>query len=161
MSQQHALRHRGLMVSWAAPGVLPAGWGRWSFPSTQHSWGHNQRTGSSSALLRAKTRGAIGDPRATKEMKGLEHFSCEGWERLGLLSLEKRGFVGSSPMYMNTWKGRVRDWYCRWHMDAAVLHTAPVRSFFSTFPFMFTGWLVSFYLSWTFWGQGNIFILLW
>lgn len=37
-------------------------------------------------------------PRATKVMKGLEHFSCEGWERLGL---EKRAFVGSSPMYMN------------------------------------------------------------
>lgn len=40
-------------------------------------------------------------PRVTKEMKGLEHLSCEGWERLGLLSLDRKGFVGSSSMCMN------------------------------------------------------------
>lgn len=30
-----------LMISWAASDkLLPAGWGRWSFPSPQHWWGH-------------------------------------------------------------------------------------------------------------------------
>jgi len=40
-SQQCALAAKKLTISWAAlGGVLPAGQGRWSFPSTQHWWGH-------------------------------------------------------------------------------------------------------------------------
>jgi len=49
------LGQRNLMVSWAALGkALPAGQGRWYFPSTHHWWGHTWITVSSSGFLHAR-----------------------------------------------------------------------------------------------------------
>lgn len=147
----------GLMVPWAAPGVLPAVWGRLSFPSTQRWWGHTCGTGSSSA------------PPSAKETKLLENPSIRWWRDWSVppVSVGRgwncwawRGFVGSSPRYMITSKGRLgRDvaggiWmllYC----------TLPLSDY-SLLPFHSCSMAGSFfYLRWTFWGQGNIFILLW
>lgn len=45
------LLRKWLMLSGAASGgVLPAGWGKWSFPSTQHWWGHTWSAVSSPGL---------------------------------------------------------------------------------------------------------------
>lgn len=60
--------------------ALPAGWGRWSFPSTQHWWGHTWSSEASSGLP------------STRDV-WIYWGSCHTREQ-GLFSLEKRRLRG-------------------------------------------------------------------
>lgn len=72
---------------------LPTGPGKWSFSSTQHSWGDVWSTESSSGLLSMRklwTYWSKSSKKSAKIIKRLEHLSCaERLSELGLSSLER------------------------------------------------------------------------
>ena len=104
----------------ALGGVVPARWGKWSFPSTQHWWDHTSSTGSSSGLLSTwETCTYWKESMAHKgPWRGLRDWSTSqmriGWE-LGLFSLEKRRLQsggGKSHQCTETPKRRVQKRLC-------------------------------------------------
>lgn len=107
------LTQQWLLVTWAALGEFLACQGRGFFPSTYHWWGHRWSFVPSFELLSTRDMDTVERVRwrATKLIKGLEHFSCvESLRDLGLFNLERRRLIGNLInvciyiMYMNTWK---------------------------------------------------------
>ena len=82
-------------ASWTAlRTALSAGWGRWSFPSTQHWWGHTWSSGASSGLPSTRDVWIYWSKSSAGPWKWLREWSiCHTGEQ-GLFSLEKRRLGG-------------------------------------------------------------------
>ena len=94
-ANNRCLWQRQRVVPWAALGVLPAGWGRWAFSSTQHQWGHTWSAVSSSGLLHTWESGMYlrqsrewlwrwwRDQSISPMGKGWESWDYSAWRREG------------------------------------------------------------------------------
>lgn len=99
------LQQRRLIVSWAALSkVYPVSWGRWSFPSIQHWWGHIWSATFSPELLTMRKTPEDWRHHNQEPQKEVGTFLWGNSETAGIVWPKKRSFTGISLMGRNSWK---------------------------------------------------------
>ena len=91
--------------------ILPAGLGRWLFPSTKHWWGHTWRILSSSGLLRRKEMRTHWRESGEGLWGSLRDWTWEEAERVGTVQpgKKKEALRAILSVCMNIWWGGKED----------------------------------------------------
>jgi len=101
-------QQRRLVPPWVALGkVLPEGWGRGSFPSAQHWWGHTWSTLSSSGLPSTREPWTYWRQSSEGQWRWLRDWNISpmknDWESWDCSAWRREGSGGILAMYTNTW----------------------------------------------------------